>query len=193
MAGRRGVGSGPAGAPGGGARLGRPRLVAPPRRLDRRARPKERGGREKGGGDQALGRSRGGWGTKVHLRVERKGRPVVLLLSGGQAGDSPFLRPLLETGRVGRRLRPKRLAADRAYSHPSARAYLRRLGIGAVIPTKSTPRRWPRFDGEAYRVRSAVARCAGRLKEKRRVATRHEKLASSYLAMLHLAAILMWI
>lgn len=94
---------------------------------------------------------------------------------------------------MGPRLRPKRVAADKAYSHPSLRAYLRRRGIGAVIPTKSNQRRRPRFDGEAYRERSLVERCVGRLKEHRRVATRYEKLAKSYLAMLQLAAILMWV
>ncbi len=118
---------------------------------------------------------------------------MLFLLSGGQANDAPFLRPLMEAGRVGRRLRPRRVAADRAYSHPSLRAYLRGRGVGAVIPTKSNQPRRPRFDGEAYRERSLVERCVGRLKEHRRVATRHEKLAKSYLAMLTLAAILMWI
>jgi transposase len=118
---------------------------------------------------------------------------MLFLLSGGQANDAPFLRPLLESGRVGGRVRPRRVAADKAYSHPSLRAYLRRRGIGAVVPTKSNQRARPRFDGEAYRQRSLVERCVGRLKEHRRVATRYEKLAKSYLAMLHLAAILMWV
>ena len=118
---------------------------------------------------------------------------MLFLLSGGQANDAPFLRPLMEGGRVGRRLRPKRVAADRAYSHPSLRAFLRAKGVGAVIPTKSSQRARPRFDKDAYRERSVVERCVGRLKEHRRVATRYEKLAESFLAMLHLAAILMWI
>ncbi len=98
----------------------------------------------------------------------------------------------MEGGGVGRRTRPKRVAADRAYS-PSPRRLLRAKGVGAVIPTKSNQRASPRFDREAYRKRSLVERCVGRLKEKRRVATRYEKLAKSHLAMLHLAAILMWI
>ena len=85
------------------------------------------------------------------------------------------------------------MAADRAYRHPSARAYLRGRGIGAVIPTRKDQRRRPRLDGEAYRRRNAVERRVGRLKEQRCVATRYEKLAKSYLAVLTLAAILMWI
>ena len=118
---------------------------------------------------------------------------MVLLLSAGQANDAPLLRPLMESGQVGRRLRPKRVAADRAYSHPSLRGYLRKRGVGAVIPTKSNQRARPRFDEDAYRERSLVERCVGRLKEHRRVATRYERLAKSHLAMLHLAAILMWV
>jgi transposase len=120
-------------------------------------------------------------------------------LSGGQRHESRFLAELMQKGTVGRtgagrpRLRPERVAADKGYSYPSLRAYLRRRGIGAVIPTRSDQRRSPRFDGEAYRERNAVERAFGRLKQFRRIATRYEKLASSYLAMLTLAAIRMWL
>ena len=99
----------------------------------------------------------------------------------------------MEAGRVGRRLRPKRVAADKAYSHPSLRSYLRGKGVGAVIPTKSNQRTKPRFDKAAYRERSLVERCVGRLKEHRALATRYDKLARSFAAMVALAAILMWI
>ena len=84
-----------------------------------RAQRSAAGARKGGPGPWALAR---GLGTKVDLRVEAKGRPVCLLLSAGEAGDAPFLRPLLETGWMGRRLRPARVAADMAYSHPSLRA-----------------------------------------------------------------------
>lgn len=105
----------------------------------------------------------------------------------------------MEKGAVGKagpgrpRLRPKRVAADKGYSYPSLRAYLRRRGIGAVIPTRSDQRRSPRFDVEAYRRRSAVECAFGRLKQFRRIATRYEKLEASYLAMLTIAAIKVWL
>jgi len=73
------------------------------------------------------------------------------------------------------------------------RRYLRRRGIGAVIPRKSNERHVPNFDRAAYRERNRVERLINRLKQFRRVATRYEKLAVSYLAMVTIAAVLMWL
>jgi len=97
--------------------------------------------------DHALGRSRGGWSTKTHLSVDRLGRPLSVRLTPGQAGDNPQLLPLLDEiavpGRgagprshVGVRRRPDCVIADKAYSHPSTRAALRRWGIRVVIPER---------------------------------------------------------
>ena len=87
------------------------------------------------------------------------------------------------------RRRPKRLAADKAYGSRKIREWLRRHKIKAVIPTKSNERRRPGFDREAYRGRNVVERCISWLKECRRVATRYEKLARNFLAMIKLAMI----
>lgn len=87
------------------------------------------------------------------------------------------------------RRRPKRLAADKAYGPRWIRDWLRQHKIKAVIPTKSNERRRPGFDREAYRGRNVVERCISWLKECRRVATRYEKLARSFLAMIKLAMI----
>ena len=119
-------------------------------------------------------------------------------LSGGHRHESRFLAALMEGGAVRRgrgrpRLRPKRVAADKGYSYDSLRAYLRRRGVGAVIPTRKDQRTRPSFDREAYRERNLVERAFGRLKEFRRIATRYEKLEASFLAMLHLAAIRAWL
>jgi len=62
-----------------------------------------------------------------------------------------------------------------------------------VIPTKSNERRQPHFDRALYRERNRVERCINRLKQYRRVATRYEKLAVNYLAMVTIAAILIWL
>jgi transposase len=72
------------------------------------------------------------------------------------------------------------------------RAELRRLGIGAVIPTRTNQRRRSGFDRGAYAQRNRVERCVNRLKQFRRVATRYEKRACNYLAMVKLAAALIW-
>jgi transposase len=70
---------------------------------------------------------------------------------------------------------------------------LRRRGIGAVIPTKENEQRQPDFDREAYRQRNRIERLINRLKQFRRIATRYEKRAANYLAMITIAAILLWL
>ncbi len=92
--------------------------------------------------DHALGRSRGGLSSKVHLCCDGRGLPLRLTLTAGQAGDNPQLLAVpdaisVHTGRPGRpRRRPERLLADKAYSHPSTRAALRARGIKATIPER---------------------------------------------------------
>jgi len=84
---------------------------------------------------------------------------------------------------IGRpRSRPKRLAADKAYNVERIRSWLRARAIRAVIPRRSS-RRSAAFDREGYRRRNIIERCVGWLKECRRIATRFDKLATSFLAM----------
>lgn len=78
------------------------------------------------------------------------------------------------------------MAGDKAYAVEHARDWLKRRRIEDVIPTKSNQKRRPRFDKEKYRRRNVVERCVGWIKEFRRIATRYEKLAVSYVAMLKL-------
>lgn len=96
-------------------------------------------------------------------------------------------------GRGRPRRRPQRLVGDKGYSSGKVRRYLRRRGIQPVIPTKRNERRQPTFDRELYRERNKVERCINRLKAFRRVATRYEKLAVNFLAMVTIAAILIWL
>jgi len=83
--------------------------------------------------------------------------------------------------------------ADRSYSNRYVRHDLRRRGIGSVIPQPKG--QYPRalIDWQAYAQRNQVERLLGRLKQCRRIATRYEKRAANYLAMLHLAAIMLWL
>ena len=90
--------------------------------------------------------------------------------------------------------RPNRLAGDKGYSFPKIRRWLRRHRIQPVIPTRDAPReheerRDPTFDKSSYRRRNVIERCVGWLKECRRIATRFEKLAVNFLAMVKLAMI----
>jgi transposase len=150
-------------------------------------------------GGEALGRSRGGFSTKIPVRAEGCGKPVTFHLTGGERHDSVGLPDLLDTGAVRRkrggraRLRPRRVAGDKAYAGQPAREQLRQRRIGAVIPTQKGQRRRPGFDREAYRARNRIERLINRLKQFRRIATRYEKRAVNYLAMLHLGAVLIWL
>ncbi len=92
------------------------------------------------------------------------------------------------------RMRPERLAGDKGYSFPRIRQWLRDHGIEAVIPQLSRQRahhqgRPLKFDKEAYRRRSIVEQAVGWIKECRRIATRFEKLAINFLAMVKVAMI----
>jgi len=91
------------------------------------------------------------------------------------------------------RLRPRALVGDKGYSTRAVRAYLRCRGIRAVIPSKSDQPRNPKFDRTLYRTRNVVERLFNLLKQFRRVATRYEKRAVNYLAMVTLAAVRLWL
>ena len=141
-----------------------------------------------------MGRSRGGFGTKLHVVTDGNGIPLAVMASAGQRHESLYAEPILEATRVRRangrcRTRPGHVAGDKGYSYPRIRAYLRRRRIKAVIPTRSDQRADPRFDPTLYRRRNVVERCVGWLKENRRLGTRHEKLAVTFTAMAQLAIV----
>jgi transposase len=148
---------------------------------------------------EALGRSQGGFSTKIHLRAEGMGKPMALLITAGQRHEQTVFEPLMETGAVKRagrgrpRIRPKRVVGDKGYSSTAIRRYLRRRGIGVVIPRRSNERRRGRFDTTAYRQRNVAERLVNRLKQFRRIATRYEKRGVYYRGMLTLAAVLLWL
>lgn len=160
-----------------------------------------RGGKNRPAGepeDHALGRSRGGFGTKLVFLSDGQGLPLSVDLVAGQRHESPLLEPTLEHTRLTRpgaeaRKWPDALAGDRGVSVPRIRDALAERGIESVIPYKRDELermdREPPFDREAYRRRNVIERLIGKLKECRRIATRYEKLALHYLAMVKIAMI----
>jgi transposase len=121
------------------------------------------------------------------------------LVTPGQRHESTQFEEVMNAVRIpqpiGRpRTRPERVTGDKAYSIKRIRQWLRDHGIGAVIPQRSDQvaqhtGRPLKFDREAYRRRNIIERCIGWLKECRRVATRFEKLAVNFLAMVKVAMV----
>ncbi|WP_158711961.1 IS5 family transposase [Streptomyces virginiae] len=138
--------------------------------------------------DHALGRSRGGLTTKVHLAADGRCRPPAFVITPGQAGDAPAFEQVMALLRVPRRVgrprvTPEAVPADKAYSSRAIRRHLRRRGIRAVIPQPadqaanrkrlgSRGGRPPAFDRQAYKQRNTVERCINKLKQWRGLATR---------------------
>jgi transposase len=166
--------------------------------------------RRAGAGREALGRSRGGLTTKVHLVADRRCRPITRITSPGQHGDCPKFIPLIDQIRIVRRgtgrprTRPGRAMGDKAYSSKANRAYLRRRGIGAVIPVKDDQKnnrrargraggRPPAFDATGYRDRNTVERCFAKLKQFRAVATRYDKRELIYQGTVDAASVRIWL
>jgi transposase len=160
--------------------------------------------------DEAIGRSRGGLTSKIHLAIGGRGLPMSAVLRPGQSRDNPQLLPLLDQVSVRRDgsgrpcKRPDRALADKAYSSPSTRRALRARGIWLVSPEKkdhaanrlrngSTGGRPPAFDLEVYKGRNVVERCFNRLKQFPALATRLTKRAAYYRAELTLAATVLWL
>ncbi|WP_406503048.1 IS5 family transposase [Streptomyces sp. NBC_01602] len=159
---------------------------------------------------ECLGRSRGGFTTKIHLVAEGRCRPLALVLTPGHYGDGPQLERVLEQVSVPRpgvgrpRTRPDRLLADKAYTSRKNRRYLRRRGIQHIIPERLDQQRHRQnrgsrggrptgFDSERYKKRNTVERAINRLKGFRAVATRYEKRAYIYLGTITLATIFIWL
>jgi transposase len=182
--------------------------VSPELEAERAERRKLRRRRRARLGAAALGRSRGGLTSKVHLAADRRCRPLAFVLTPGQAADSPRFVAVLDEvkvrGPVGRpRTRPDAVAADKAYSSRGNRAYLRRRGIKAVIPEKadqaanrkkrgSAGGRPVSHDADQYKDRNTVERCINKIKAWRGLATRYDKTPESYMAGLQLRGSIIW-
>ncbi len=158
--------------------------------------------------DEALGRSRGGLTTKVHLACDQQGRPLSVVITPGQRHESTQVTAVLDGIRVLRpgergrpRKRPSHVIADKGYSYPACRQLLRRRGIRHTIPERrdqrqrraTHPGRPPAFDAATYRRRNVIERCVNKLKQWRGIATRYEKRAVNYQAMVVIAALVIWL
>ena len=153
---------------------------------DHPAAPARRGGAEKKG-RQAIGRSRGGWTTKLHIVALDASTSLTLSLTPGQAGDAPEGRRLLS--RLGAQPGRPALLMDRAYEGDQTRRLAVSLGWRPVVPPLRTRREPWQYDRALYKQRNIVERLFCRLKDHRRIATRVDKLDRVFLAFLYLALI----
>lgn len=139
--------------------------------------------------DHALGRSQGGFSTKLHLICDAAGTPLAVAVSPGQEHESKSFVSLMDEATAWPE-QPAKVAGDKGYSADWIRDWLKEHDIVPVIPYKSNEKgSTKRFDKESYRRRNIVERCVNSLKWFRRVATRYEKLATHYLGMVTLAII----
>ncbi|GAA1709414.1 hypothetical protein GCM10009680_57980 [Streptomyces yatensis] len=148
---------------------------------------------------EAIGRSRGGLTTKIHLACDGQGRPLAFTITAGNINDRTQFEHVMARISISRcgpgrpRTRPERVAADKGYSFMKIRSYPRGRGIKAAIPepidqinghTRRSERRC-RLDRAAYRRRNVVERCFNRLKHNKALATRYDKRARHYQAPGH--------
>ncbi len=153
-----------------------------------RAHPHAAGAR-RAAGRQELGRSRGGFSTKLHLRCDGRGLPLALVLTPGEAHETRAFEDLVEDLAPGTRY----LVGDMGYDADRIREELLVRGVLPVIPPNPVRKERAPLDRELYRLRNRVERLVNRLKQFRAVATRYDKTAESFLAFVQLAAARLWL
>ena len=140
------------------------------------------------GESRAIGSSRGGATTKIHLAVDANGYPIDFEITGGEVHDSqiaPKLIDLIESADY--------LVTDKGYDSECIREMARNQQMTPIIPRRSNSNKENReFDPYLYRLRHLVENMFARLKHFRGIATRFDKLARNYKAMLRIACIFIW-
>ena len=137
--------------------------------------------------EEAIGKSRGGLSTKIHAAVDAFGNPVRLLLTAGQTSEYTQAEALIEGFEAGYVL------ADKGYDSDQFVSAIEKNHAVPVIPSKKN-RKVPRdFDKVLYKERNLVERFFQKLKNFRRIATRYERLARNYQAMLGFVSTVIWL
>ena len=137
--------------------------------------------------NQSIGKTKGGWNTKVHALTDNQGRPVSLLLGAGNRHDLMSAPDLVE-GQTN-----CYILADKAYDSDSFRDLLGELGLTACIPPKANRKNPASYHKGYYKKRHHVENYFQRIKEHRAVSTRYEKLDERFLGLVTLASIKLWL
>ena len=136
---------------------------------------------------QGLGRSRGGFGSKVILTASDEDTAIAVDVAPGQSGDAPLLRPMLD--RTLKRVPViDELVGDKGFDGDALRSACLRRDVNPNIPLRANrdQGRWA-WDPIGYKERNRVERLIGKAKQFRRFATRYEKLKATFLGVAHLA------
>ncbi len=142
---------------------------------------------ETGSQEQELGRSRGGFSTKLHAACDGLGNPVRFFITAGQRSDYIKALDLILGKQMGA------LIADKGYDANYIIEAASAANAHVVIPPRSS-RKTPReYDADLYKERNLIERMFNKLKHFRRVSTRYDKLAVAYLAFVYIAGIYLWL
>jgi transposase len=148
-----------------------------------RCAEKKHGGQE----SQALGRSRGGFSTKIHIAVDALGNPLRLMLTAGQESDVTQGAPLIKG------FAAQAVIADKGYDSDELVTTITEQQAQAVIPPRSNRKEQREYDRHLYRERHLVECFINKIKHYRRVFSRFEKLSKNYLGFLSFVSALIWL
>jgi transposase len=148
-----------------------------------------RGRWKRGTEHNALGRSRGGFSTKINARTNAEGLPIGVVITPGQANDITAFPALMQEIDCN----PDHLLGDKGYDSEAVRSEIERRGGEAAIPSIATRKIQHAVDKALYALRNRIERFFNRAKNSRRVATRYDKLIESFAAFVLLACIRIWI
>lgn len=144
---------------------------------------------KKRGPPNEIGHSRGGASSKIHAAVDAYGYPVYLMLSEGQRNDINFAIPVLKHINI----EGSNVLADRGYDSFKLIDYIYENGGEPTIPSKKGAKFERHCDWRLYKERHLVEKYFLKLKGFRRIATRYDKLAFTYMGFVCLASILIWL
>ena len=145
-------------------------------------------GAKKVDGNQAIGKSRGGLSTKIHVLVDALGNPLKMILTGGQVHDLAGADALLPEMEATVLLADKAYDADERVIEP-----LKAAGKTAVIPPKRNRKTQRTYDKALYQARHLIENFFCWVKQFRAIATRYDKTARNFLAAFQLIAVLCWL
>ena len=143
--------------------------------------------RTKKEGAQSLGRSRGGFSTKIHVATDALGNALRFILTGGERNDITQAEGLIEN------FAAEYVIADKGYDSEAFVLKLKEQNAEAVIPSRSNHKVQREIDRHLYKERHLIENQIGKLKQFRRVFSRFDKLAKNYLSFIHFASTVVWL